>query len=209
MTKQNKNELYCIIVKDNSWDDEELNGYQELYFKGKEAFDLALSFINDCCNLTTVISYNKVNKPRALDCKEAETLKQVENHIREELEFGDEDNKIKDMIAKSKKYAMYHRYLPKYYGVAKTKPEDLLKDFTSNKENTCEITEKIVNKLGNQIALNLAECILSKLGEDGEIIWKVYNKHDISNACGKNKITRDDMEECQACLDDYNPAEYL
>lgn len=85
---------------------------------------------------------------------------------------------------------------------------DLIELFKTNKENRVNITNQIINDLGEEVALQLSENILALLGSKNLIVWKTYNKQDLINAAGKD-IEDEDIEECQAYLDDFNPTEYL
>ena len=85
---------------------------------------------------------------------------------------------------------------------------DLINEFNTNRNQHAQKAYEIVEELGDDDALNLADCILAELEARKKIVWKTYTKNDLSNAAGR-EIDEDDIEECQAYLDDFNPTEDL
>lgn len=85
---------------------------------------------------------------------------------------------------------------------------DLINKFKTDNTQRCETASKIVKELGEENALNLAECILAELGEQHKVVWATYSQEHLSCCLGR-LLDEDDMEECQAHLDDFNPTEYL
>ncbi len=85
---------------------------------------------------------------------------------------------------------------------------DLINEFKTNKDQRTTKAYEIVEELGDKDALNLADCLLAELEARKQVVWKTYTKEDLSQVSGK-EIDDDDMEECQACLDDFNPTKYL
>ena len=85
---------------------------------------------------------------------------------------------------------------------------DLINKFKTDNTQRSETASEIVKELGEENALNLAECILAELGGQHKVVWTTYSQEHLSCCLGR-LLDENDMEECQAHLDDFNPIEYL
>jgi len=108
------NIVYCIIVRDNGWDDDELNGSTKDYYRGERAIRLIKSFINDCCKCSEIESIYKVHPDdvKKLSKSSILTFEDAENCVREILEdIYEADKKLLDKIMTEEYYKKYKKYL--------------------------------------------------------------------------------------------------
>lgn len=85
---------------------------------------------------------------------------------------------------------------------------DLINRFKTDNTQRVETASEIIKELGEENALNLAECILAELGEQHKVVWATYTQESLSSCVGRT-LDEDDMNECQDYLDNFNLTECL
>lgn len=123
--KKQDNTIYYFEVYDHGWHEEDTFDSDLLnthYCKGKEAFNLAVSYIEDCCEYLEIISSGRVHpKDVTKDIrKKADNYKAVEKIIKNAFnDYYDDNyseaNDIFTRIVNEKDMAQYKKYLPKVW----------------------------------------------------------------------------------------------
>ena len=123
-TEKEDNTIFYIDTYDRGWHEGEDRYDPDLfdthYFKGKDAFDLAYGYMENCCEYLDITSSGRVHPKDVTESisKGADDYKVVEKKIKEA--FGDyyEDdrysaNEIFTRIVTEKDMTQYKKYLPK------------------------------------------------------------------------------------------------
>lgn len=124
MVKKQDNTIYYFEVYDHGWHEDEDRYDPDLfdthYCKGKEAFDLAVSYIEDCCEYLEIVSSGRVHpKDVTKDIrKEADNYNAVEKIIKNAFNdyYNDDEDRANDIftrIVNEKDMVRYKKYLPK------------------------------------------------------------------------------------------------
>lgn len=124
MTKKYDTTIYYIETYNHGWHEDEDKYDSDLfdnhYCKGKDAFNLAVNYIKDCCDYLEVVSSGRVHpKDVTKDIrKEADNYKAVEKIIKDafnEYYTDDEDkaNRKFTEIMTDEYFSLYRKYLPK------------------------------------------------------------------------------------------------
>lgn len=115
--------IFYIETYDSGWHEDEDRYDSDLldthYFKGKEAFDLACGYMENCCEYLDIVSSGRVHPKDVTKSilRKADSYKSVEKTIKENLEdfYESNEERADDLFGRmltDKSLVKYCKYIP-------------------------------------------------------------------------------------------------